>query len=180
MLRKIVAGIDLTNEYIGRAMGWVMFGLVLLVTGDVISRYLFNTGAVVIQELEWWLYSIVFLMAAGYTFLHDDHVRVDLIYSLLPKRWKNIIDLFGAFIFLFPMCVLVILTSRSFIVRSWGFREGSPDPGGMQAYYLLKAVIPLGFFFLALQGVAEVYKIVQRLREPDGDPKPPAKAGEDA
>jgi TRAP-type mannitol/chloroaromatic compound transport system permease small subunit len=107
-------------------------------------------------------------------------VRVDLIYSLLPKRWKNIIDLFGAFIFLFPMCVLVILTSRSFIVRSWGFREGSPDPGGMQAYYLLKAVIPLGFFFLALQGVAEVYKIVQRLREPDGDPKPPAKAGEDA
>lgn len=161
---RIVSWIETANEYIGRTMGWFMFILVVLVTIDVVSRYLFQTGAVAIQETEWWLFSIIFLMGAGYTFLHDGHVRVDIIYSRLPDKWKNWVDLGCAFIFLFPMCVLVGYTSFFFIRDSWLVREFSPDPGGLPAYYVLKGFIPLGFLLLALQGVAEVYKIIQRLR----------------
>ncbi len=145
-------------------MGWLMFFLVLLVTVDVVSRYLFRTGAVFIQESEWWLFSIIFLMGAGYTYLHDGHVRVDIVYSRLSDKWKNWVDLGCAFVFLFPMCVLVCYTSYFFIRDSWQVREFSPDPGGLPAYYVLKGFIPLGFIFLALQGVAEVNRIIKRLR----------------
>ena len=71
--------IEVANERIGRVVGWLMLGLVLLVSVDVASRYIFRTGAVWIQESEWWLFSIIFLMGAGYTSLHDGHVRVDII-----------------------------------------------------------------------------------------------------
>lgn len=167
MMQKFVDLIDRTNDMIGKAMGWVMAALVALVTFDVVSRYLFNTGWVVVQELEWWLFSIIFLMAAGYTFLYRDHVRVDIIYSRLPNKWKHAVDIFGALFFLFPMCALVIISSYRFIAASWRLGEVSPDPGGLPALYLLKAVIPLGFFFLALQGVSELYKSIQKIRHPE-------------
>lgn len=161
----LVRWIERVNDYIGRAMGWLMVALVLLVTGDVVSRYIFNTGAVVIQESEWWMFSIIFLMAAGYTFLSNAHVRVDIVYSLLSKKGQHIVDLSCAFIFLFPMCLLLILTSLWFIRDSWQVGEYSPDPGGLCCYYLLKMIIPIGFGFLALQGMADVYKKIQALKE---------------
>ncbi|MCZ6557952.1 MAG: TRAP transporter small permease subunit [SAR324 cluster bacterium] len=164
-LEWIVHWIDVANERIGRAMGWLLFALVMLVSVDVASRYFFNTGAVWIQESEWWLFSIIFLMGAGYTFLHDGHVRVDIIYSRLSQKGKNYVDLSCAFIFLFPMCVLIIITSYTFIAASWEVGEYSPDPGGLPMYYLLKGIIPLGFTLLALQGAAGVYKILQRIKE---------------
>ena len=162
---KIVWWIETANEWIGRAMGWLMFGLVLLVTGDVISHYAFSTGAVWLQETEWVIFSIIFLMGAGYTFLYDGHVRVDIIYSRLSDKRKAYVDLACAFTFLLPMCVLIIITSYKFIAASWEVREFSPDPGGLPAYYLLKGFIPLGFTMLALQGLAGVYKISKRINE---------------
>ena len=104
-------------------------------------------------------------MGAGYTFVSDGHVRVDIIYSRLSNKRKAYVDLACAFTFLFPMCVLIIVTSYTFIAASWEVREYSPDPGGLPMYYLLKAVIPLGFTLLALQGLAGVYKISKRLNE---------------
>ena len=162
---KFVDWIESANERIGQLAGWLMLILVLLVTGDVVSRYLFNTGLVLIQETEWWLFSIVFLLGAGYTFLHDGHVRVDIIYSRLSHKRKLYVDLACAFIFLFPLCALVIVTSTKFMLSSWVVGEYSPDPGGLPAYYILKAFIPFGFLLLALQGAAEVIKIIKRLKE---------------
>jgi len=161
---KLMHAIDKVNYHIGRVMGWLMLGLVLLVTGDVISRYLFQTGWVIIQELEWWIFSIIFLMCAGYTFLYNEHVRVDIIYSRVSRKWQNIIDIVCAFIFLFPMCALVILTSLWFIEESWKVREFSPDPGGMPAYYVLKSFIPAGFALLALQGLVQLLRSVLELK----------------
>ena len=171
-MRQLVVWIERVNAWIGRMMGWVMLALVLLVTIDVISRYLFRTGAVIVQESEWWLFSIIFLMCAGYTFLYDEHVRVDIIYSRLNRKWKNIVDITCGFIFLLPMCLLLVLTSIWFIRASWEVGEFSPDPGGLCCYYLLKAVIPLGFFFLFLQGVAHVYKKVKELQGEEPPPPP--------
>lgn len=169
IVERCVHVIDLVNEYIGRAMGWLMTALVALVTFDVISRYLFSTGWVVVQETEWWMYSVVFLMGAGYTYLYDGHVRVDIIYSRLSTRWKRIVDLIGVFIFLFPMSFMLILSSRGYVLSSWQMGEGSPDPGGLPAYYVLKAVIPLGFFFLTLQGLSNLYKISRLILWPEED-----------
>ena len=121
---RFVQLIEFVNERIGRMAGWLLFALVLLVSGDVVSRYLFNTGWVAIQETEWWLFSIVFLMGAGYTFLHGGHVRVDIVYSRLSSKWKNYVDLGCAFLFLFPLCLLVILTSWKLVAAT------APIPAG--------------------------------------------------
>ena len=168
-MRRLVGWIEQLNDKIGRVMGWIMLALVLLVTVDVVSRYLFNTGAVIIQELEWWMFSIIFLSCAGYTFLYDEHVRVDIVYSRVSKNWRHIIDITCAVLFLFPMCLLLILTSYWFIRASWLVGEYSPDPGGLPAYYVLKAFIPLGFFLLFLQGLANVYRKVKAIQ---GEPEP--------
>ncbi len=162
-MKLFVAIIEGVNLRVGQAMGWVMLALVLLVTGDVISRYIFNTGAVIVQESEWWMFSIIFLMCAGYTFLYNEHVRVDIIYSRLSQKLQNVVDLVSAFVFLFPLCVLVIWTSKWYIQDSWDTGEYSADPGGMCCYYVLKGMIPLGFSLLFLQGIANVYNKIRAL-----------------
>ena len=181
-MRMFVLVVEWINDRIGRLMGWLMLGLVILVTGDVVSRYLFNTGHPIIQETEWWAYSIIFLMSAGYTFINDDHVRVDIIYARLTRKGRNYVDLVCAFTFLFPMCLLLILTSYWYIKSSWDVGEISPDPGGLCCYYVLKSVIPLGFFFLLLQGVVNVYRKIEDLRGEPPVPLPgessPTKGGE--
>ena len=168
-MRRLVGWIERMNDVIGRAMGWLMLALVLLVTVDVIGRYVFHTGAVVIQESEWWMFSIIFLSCAGYTFLYDEHVRVDIVYSRLSKRTQHIVDLTCAFIFLFPMCILLVYTSYWYIKASWAVGEFSPDPGGLPAYYILKSFIPIGFALLMLQGIANVYRKIRAL---SGEPVP--------
>jgi TRAP-type mannitol/chloroaromatic compound transport system permease small subunit len=168
IMRRLVGWIEKMNNVIGKTMGWMMLALVLLVTVDVISRYIFHTGSPIIQESEWWMFSIIFLSCAGYTFLYDEHVRVDIVYSRLSKKAQTILDIVCAFTFLFPMCVLLMATSYWYIKASWLNGEGSADPGGLPAYYILKAFIPLGFFLLTLQGVANVYRKVRVLK---GEPE---------
>ncbi len=175
VLDRISHWIETINRVIGNVMGWFMLGLVLLVTMDVIARYLFNFGKVIVQETEWWMFSVIFLLCAGYTFLYDEHVRVDIIYSKLSRKWQNIVDLSCAFIFLFPMCSLLIFTSFWYIKSSWLEGEFSADPGGMCCYYVLKSMIPLGFFLLALQGVVNVHKKIKELR--GGEPELPPEDG---
>ena len=166
-MNVIVNFVEWINIGVGKLMGWLMLGLVLLVTFDVFARYLFSFGMVIVQESEWWLFSIIFLSCAGYTFLYDEHVRVDIIYSKLSKKGQNIVDLSCAFIFLFPMCGLLVFTSFWFIQDSWNARDGlgeiSADPGGWCCYYILKSFIPFGFFLLFLQGAVNVYKLILAL-----------------
>jgi TRAP-type mannitol/chloroaromatic compound transport system permease small subunit len=167
-MKRIAGWIDWTNEYIGRAMAWLMIVLTLIVAFNALFRWWFDFGNPMVDETTWWLFSIIFLMAAGYTYLYNDHVRVDIVYSLIPKRWQAWVDVVCSFIFLFPFSLLVILTSRRFIIASWEFKESSPDPGGLPAWYILKVFIPLGFLFLLLQGVAEIFKKIRVIRTQEG------------
>jgi TRAP-type mannitol/chloroaromatic compound transport system permease small subunit len=169
-LDKITSGIDRVNRVLGEAVAWLTLAMVLLTTADVIMRYLFHTGAVWVQELEWHLFGVVFLMAAGYALLTDAHVRVDILYARLSPRGKAWVDLFGTLLLLFPVCALVLWSSQKFVLNSWGFREGSPDPGGLPARYLIKAVIPAGFVFVMLQGVSELLKNVKVLMQREERP----------
>lgn len=164
-MKKISGWIDRVSDTIGKAMGWVLVLLTLDVALNALGRWIFNFGDPKIDESQWWLFSIIFLLAAGYALLYNDHVRVDIIYSLLPKKHQAWIDLLCTLLFLFPWSLLVILTSRRFIIASWEMREASADPGGLPAYYVLKAMIPIGFALMMLQGVSEIYKKIQIIRQ---------------
>lgn len=158
ILERIVCLIDGLSDRIGRFVGWLTTLMVLVVFYDTVMRYAFNKGNVALQELEWHLFSIIFLIGAAYTLKEGGHVRVDLIFVNLSEKTKAWIDFLGVFIFLIPFCVVVILSTQGFILNSWAVKEISPDPGGLPARYLLKSMIPLGFFLLIVQGLSEAIK----------------------
>jgi len=156
-------GIDAVNDWVGRATAWLTLLLVLVTTYDVVMRYIFRQSFVFIQELEWHIFAVMFLITAGYAHLLDSHVRVDLIYARLAPRSKAWIDLLGGVLFLFPTVFLLVWTSIPFVVASVKVLEGSPDPGGIPGRYLLKAMIPLGFLLVGLQGISETIKNYYRV-----------------
>ena len=158
ILERVVCLIDGLTDRIGRLVGWLTTLMVLVVFYDTVMRYAFNKGNVALQELEWHLFAIVFLIGAAYTLKEGGHVRVDLIFVNLSKKTKAWIDFLGIFIFLIPFCLIVIISTKGFILNSWAVKEISPDPGGLPARYLLKAMIPLGFFLLIVQGLSEAAK----------------------
>ena len=153
-LSIICRWIDGLNEWVGRAAAFAALGLVLVVFTDVVMRYLFHTSFVFIQELEWHLYALVFLIGAGYTLRHDGHVRVDIVYQRLRPSIRAWIDLIGVVVFLIPGCVMVIITSFKFSYVSWSILEGSPDPGGIPFRFLIKGAITVGFSLILIQGAS--------------------------
>jgi TRAP-type mannitol/chloroaromatic compound transport system permease small subunit len=153
-LTKVVRLIDSLNKQVGKIAGWIALLMVAVVTVDVILRYLFNISFVFVQELEWQLFGVLFLIGAGYTLLVDGHVRVDVFYQRWSEKTKAWVNLIGVIFFLIPGCFLVIDTSWGFFLQSLAINEGSPDPGGIPARYVLKFFIPLGFALLTLQGVS--------------------------
>ena len=167
----LVRWIDQLNDRVGRATSWLTAVMVVVTTSDVLLRYVFNTSFVFIQELEWHLFAVLFLLAAGDTHLKGKHVRVDILYTRLSPRRQALVDLVFGVLFLFPTCFLLIKSSLPFVAHSWAVLEGSPDPGGLPARYLLKAVIPVGFILIGLQGISETIKntyIVLRGKLPSG------------
>jgi TRAP-type mannitol/chloroaromatic compound transport system permease small subunit len=153
-IRAVADLIDGINEWVGRGVSWVTLLLVLVVFVDVVMRYLFATSFVFTQELEWHLFSFVFLMGAGYTLLKDGHVRVDILYQRLGPKGKAAVNLVGVVFFLIPGCYMVIATSWDFVGSSLEVMEGSPDPGGVPYRFIVKSLIPLGFSLLLIQGVS--------------------------
>ncbi len=153
-LEVVILLIDGVNEWIGRAVSWLTTFLVLLVSYDVFARYLLKRSSVAIQELEWHIFAVIFLLGSAYALRHDRHVRVDVLYSRLSYKGRAIIDLIGSIFLLIPFSILVVLSSKDFVINSFLIGEASPDLGGLPARYLLKATIPLGFLLLLLQGIA--------------------------
>ncbi len=142
------------NRYVGKAVSWLSLALVLLTVYDVALRYFFKSGSIALQELEWHIFAVLFLITMGYTLADDEHVRVDIIYGRLSRRAQASINAMGCFVFLLPFSVLGIWSSEQFVIAAYDMLESSPDPGGLPYRYLIKAAIPLGFLFLGLQGLA--------------------------
>ncbi len=157
-MRELARRIDWFQERVGRFTAWLMFAMVAVVFVDVVFRYLFSKSSVFTQELEWHLFGVVYLLAAGYTFLYDEHVRVDILYARLSPRGKAWVDFVLIFVMLVPTCLLVMYTSIPFVRNSFVTNEGSPDPGGIPVRWALKSVIIIGFALLLLQGVSEAIK----------------------
>jgi TRAP-type mannitol/chloroaromatic compound transport system permease small subunit len=162
-IKKYIEWTDKINDRLGSAASWLILILILVITYDVIVRYLFQSSSVAMQELEWHLFAIIFLLSAGYTLKNDDHVRVDVFYSRFSEKKKAWINLFGTVFFLIPFCVILIISSENFVLISFRVGETSPDAGGLPARYILKAFIPISFFFLLLQGFALAFKSVIKI-----------------
>jgi len=169
-LKLFSGAIDRSNEAVGRVVSWVTLLLVLVVFVDVVMRYLFKTSFVFTQELEWHLFAFIFLIGAGYTLLHDGHVRVDIIYQRLGVKGRAWINLIGVIFFLIPGCYLVISTSWHFVSNSFSMLEGSPDPGGIPYRFIVKGTMTVGYFLLLLQGLSMgVHALLQILGVETGE-----------
>lgn len=157
-IRKYISIVDRLNTKIGFLVSWLTLFLVLITCYDVFTRYILNESSIALQELEWHLFAVIFLMAASYTLIINEHVRVDILYSKFSEKKKAWIDFLGAVLFLIPFCILVIYSSQDFVINSFQFKETSPDTGGLPARYILKSFIPISFIFLLLQGFSLAFK----------------------
>jgi TRAP-type mannitol/chloroaromatic compound transport system permease small subunit len=152
--------VDRWNERIGRWVGWLTLGMVLVGAFNAVVRYLGRLSSNTYVELQWYLFSVVFLLGAAATLRQGGHVRVDVLYGRLSERARAWIDVVGTVLFLLPFCALMLWLAWPYVARSFAVREGSPDPGGLPRYPI-KAMIPVSFALLLLQGLSELVKRLQ-------------------
>lgn len=150
----------------GKFASFLAFALIAVTIYDVTLRYLFQSGSVAVQELEWQLFSGIFLLGSAYTLQRDGHVRVDVVYSRLSVRAKACIDLLGTVFFLGPFCIIALKHSLPFVMRSFELNERSADPGGLPMLYLSKGLLIFGFSLLCLEGIAQFMRQLTILADP--------------
>lgn len=168
LLLRLSAAIDRVNDRIGVAIQWLVLLMVLVGAFNALARYATRYTGISLSsnayfDLQWYMFSLIFLLGAAYGLNKDVHVRVDVLYSRLSVRGRAWIDLAGSVLFLLPFCVMMLWVSWPFVRNSWAVLEGSPDPGGLPRYPI-KTLILVSFFLLFLQGVSQTIKQIERLR----------------
>jgi TRAP-type mannitol/chloroaromatic compound transport system permease small subunit len=151
--------IDRLNELIGRLVYWLILVSVLVSSGNAVVRYAISRSSNGWLEIQWYLFSAVFLLGAGYTLLRNEHVRIDIFYGRLNPRTRAWIDILGGIFFLLPMALLIMALAWPMFLESWTRNEYSTDAGGL-IRWPVKFLIPTGFLLLALQGLSEIIKRV--------------------
>ncbi len=165
-MTKVINFLEKLNKGAGKIVSWFTVLMILAISIDVILRYVFQFTYIWMVELEIYFFGMLFLLASGYTFGYDKHVRVDVFYARCSERRQAWINLFGGAVFLLPWCHVVIVSSWYYSLASFMIREGSPQTGGLPALYLLKFCITIGFGLLGLQGVLSMLKSIQILQKP--------------
>lgn len=148
--------IDKTTKYLGYFTALVLVALVLLVVFDATSRYIFSSGSIALQELEWHLFDVVILFGIAYTLKHSAHVRVDMFYASYSERVKRIVNIISSVFFILPFSILIIYISVDFVLLSYEQNEVSSNPGGLEYRFLVKSLLPLSFVFLILQTISHI------------------------
>ena len=157
-MESIVAFIENITERTGKAISWLSLLLVLLICADVFMRYVFDFTLIWVIELEIYFFAFLFLIGSAYAFKHDKHVRVDVFYQNKSEKGKAWINLIGGVLFLLPWCLIVIWVSYNYAWFSLQMNEGSPQPGGLPALYILKFSICIAFILLLMQAIASILK----------------------
>ena len=151
----------------GQLTSWLTVIMVFVTVVVVVMRYVFDAGAVWLQESVVWMHAVVFMVGAAYTLQQDEHVRVDIFYRGMNDRRRAWVDLFGTLLFLLPLCAFLGYKAWDFVLVSWQLGESSREPGGMPYPFLpiLKSVLLLMPLLLALQGVSMLIRALRTLRE---------------
>ena len=169
LLLGLSRAIDALNEQIGKLTYWLILAAVLISTGNAVVRYTLNTSSNSWLEIQWYLFSMVFLFCAGYTLLHNQHVRIDILTAHLSGRAKAWIDVLGSLFFLLPMAITIMWLSWPVFLDAYRSNEISTNAGGLTVWPA-RLMLPVGFFLLVLQGFSELIKRVAFLRGLIPDP----------
>ncbi len=162
-LKLLVRAIDAGNEHLGRAVSWFALLMVLMQFTVVLLRYVFGLGFIPMQESVLFMHSILFLVGAGYTLLHDGHVRVDIFYGSAAPERKALIDCIGVIVFLWPLCAVMAWKGMTYVGASVRVLEGSPE-GTFMPFWLLKSLLLVFPLVLALQGLSMLVRAVFVMR----------------
>ncbi|HKI51010.1 MAG TPA: TRAP transporter small permease subunit [Geothermobacteraceae bacterium] len=171
MLLKLEKKFDRFSDVMGWIAGFLNLVMLVNVFYDSIMRYFFRTGSIAMQELEWHLFSIVFLFGMAYCLKEDGHVRVDILYDHFSPRWKAIVNIAGTLLFLIPLSVLIIEGSIWYVNEAYTINEISGDPGGLTHRWLIKAVIPASFIFLIVSATGFVIRNLNIFRGVEAPPE---------
>jgi TRAP-type mannitol/chloroaromatic compound transport system permease small subunit len=168
-LLRTSRAIDALNQRIGKSIAWLILVVVLISATNATVRKLFDTSSNAWLELQWVLFGVVFLLCAPWTLLSNEHVRIDIVNNLLPKKLRNIIELIGHIFFLLPLTIIMVVTSVPFFVRSFRINEQSMNAGGLPQWPA-KSLIMIGFALLFLQGISELIKRIAVMQGVIADP----------
>jgi TRAP-type mannitol/chloroaromatic compound transport system permease small subunit len=169
LLLRISRAIDALNERVGRTVLWLVLVAVLISAANAVVRKVFSVSSNAFLEVQWYLFSAIFLLASGYTLLRNEHVRIDVVLHRFSKRTQIWIDVFGIVVFLLPAAALIGWLAWPLFVKAYVSGEMSENAGGLIRWpaYLL---MPIGFFLLVLQGISELIKRVAFLQGLIPDP----------
>ncbi|CAA7613918.1 TRAP-type mannitol/chloroaromatic compound transport system, small permease component [Magnetospirillum sp. LM-5] len=167
------AMIDRMNASIGRTVTWLILVMVLISSGNAMVRYTFNNSSNAWLEVQWYLFSAVFLLCSAYTLLKNEHIRIDVVVGRFSPRTQAWIDVIGTLLFLMPMAGVILWLSIPVFVQSLTGMEQSSDAGGL-IRWPVKLMIPLGFTLLLLQGLSELIKKIAFLTGATADAGAPA------
>lgn len=162
-LLNVSRTIDRISTYLGQKLSWLVLLAVIISTINAIIRKLFDVSSNSWLELQWVLFGAVFLLCSSWTLLSNEHIRIDIINSLMPKTVRNWIDIVGHVLFLLPLTVVMMIVSWPFAIRSLLLNEQSVNAGGL-AQWPAKFLIPIGFLMLFFQGISELIKRIAIMR----------------
>jgi TRAP-type mannitol/chloroaromatic compound transport system permease small subunit len=168
-LLKVSRSIDAFTRWTGKRLAWLILLAVIVSALNAIVRKTFDISSNSWLELQWVLFSVVFLLCSPWTLLDNEHIRIDIVNNLLPNRVRDVIDLVGHALFLLPLTVVMIITGVPFFLRSFQINEQSGNAGGLPQWPA-KSLIMLGFAFLLVQGISEIIKRVAVMRGIIPDP----------
>lgn len=159
-LKMFIRAVDGFTDFIGKAASWCSILMVVVTFYIVLTRYVFNTGSIAVQESVIYLNAVLFLLTTAFTLKHDGHVRVDIFYGPASPRFKAWVNLLGSIFLLLPVAVFIFWVSWDYVTDAWRIKETSAESGGIPYVYLLKSLIVVMAALVILQGLAELVRNV--------------------
>lgn len=177
LLLKLSQLIDWLNARVAKGAFWLVLVMTLISAANASYRFVFNDSSNGLLEIQWYLFAAIFLLCSPYTLQNNEHVRIDVLSGKLSPRGLAVIDIIGSLFFLLPMVILVLVLSIPLVAESYRITEYSANAGGLLRWPV-KALLPIGFTLLALQGVSELIKriafLLGRIEDPNRRDKGPS------